>query len=50
MNEKLLLIAAALMAVGGVVMLFTIESKAVGLLFIVTALLFTVSRMNARKK
>lgn len=48
-NNKLLLGAAGLMAIAGMLFLFTMGSLIPGLLLIVTALMFTVYCLNDRK-
>ena len=47
---KLLYIAAGLAAVGGVILMFTLDSLVVGQLLVVAALLFVVTATHLNKK
>ena len=49
MNSRLMLAAAALTAIAGVVLLFVLDSKVFGLLLIVAAQPYVVTMMNSRK-
>ena len=50
MNSKYLYLAASLEAIAGAILLFETESRIVGALLIVAALLFAVAGFSLKKK